>query len=97
MGGHLRMQHNCDQSLRQTNHQEETDMATIMKENNVELFELVHPLDDMPEQKHSPDGLGPMHMTRSVKWSLLALRSYLIIMALLVLYSVIQQSGIFGH
>jgi hypothetical protein len=70
-------------------------MAIIIKEH--EMFELVHPLDDMPEEKRSPEGLGRMHMTTRVRFSLIALRTYLILMGLLVLYSVLGQAGVFGH
>lgn len=71
-------------------------MATIMK-NNETVFYVVHPLDDLPEVKRSAEGLGAMHMTTSVRLSLFALRAYLILMALLVLYSVLHQAGVFGH
>lgn len=72
-------------------------MAMLMKEKETNVFELVHPLDDVPEEKRSPDGLGPMKMTTSARLSLIALRTYLIIMGLLVLYSVLSQAGVFGH
>ena len=58
---------------------------------------VVHPLDDVPEQKVDTDTLGPMPMTTSVKISLLALRSYLVIMVLLVLYHVLDLAGLFSH
>ena len=76
---------------------EDNNMAMLMKEKETNVFELVHPLDDVPEEKHSPHGLGPMKMTTSVRLSLIALRTYLIIMGLLVLYSVLSQAGVFGH
>jgi len=49
----------------------------------------VHPLFDEPEEKVSADALGPMPMSRSVKFSLYVLRGYLIVMGLLVAYDVI--------
>ena len=58
---------------------------------------VVHPLDDIPEEKFKADDLGPMPMTRSVKWSLLALRGYLVFMGLLVAYHVLDMGGLFGH
>jgi hypothetical protein len=57
---------------------------------------VVHPLDDIPEDKIDTEGLGPMRMTSSVKWSLLSLRGYLILMFVLVLYHVLQLAGLFG-
>ena len=53
-------------------------------------FVVVHPLDDLPENKVETSGLGPIPMTFSVKVSLMALRGYLILMMLLVLYHVID-------
>jgi hypothetical protein len=59
-------------------------------------FRVVHPLDDVPEQKVNSSGLGTMPMTVSVKLSLMALRGYLILMMLLVLYHVLDLAGAFG-
>lgn len=57
---------------------------------------VVHPLDDRPEEKIDTEALGPMAMTRSVKWSLFTLRGYLILMFGMVLYHVLQMAGLFG-
>lgn len=59
-------------------------------------FMVVHPLDDAPEEKVNTTALGLMPMTASVKLSLMALRAYLILMMLLVLYHVIDLAGAFG-
>jgi hypothetical protein len=59
-------------------------------------FVVVHPLDDQPEQKIDTSALGPMPMTTTVKLSLLALRGYLVLMMLLVLYHVMDLAGAFG-
>ncbi len=67
------------------------------KKNEKECFYVVHPLDDQPEIKRSVDDLGPMVMTRSVKWSLLALRCYLVLMGLLVTYHALNLAGLFGQ
>jgi hypothetical protein len=60
-------------------------------------FVVIHPLDDAPEQKVDTASLGPMPMTTSVKLSLMALRGYLILMVLLVLYHVMDLAGAFGQ
>jgi hypothetical protein len=60
-------------------------------------FLVVHPLDDAPEQKVDTAHLGPMPMTPSVRISLIALRGYLVLMLLLVLYHVLDLAGIFGR
>jgi hypothetical protein len=59
-------------------------------------FVVVHPLDDVREQKVNTSGLGTMPMTASVKLSLMALRGYLILMMLLVFYHVLDLAGVFG-
>lgn len=62
-------------------------------------FYVVHPLDDAPEQKKSIEGLGQIHMSPSVKLSLLALRGYLVLVTLLALYrlyTVVVHAGVFG-
>jgi hypothetical protein len=58
---------------------------------------VVHPLDDLPEEKCDVSALGPMLMTPSVRRSLLALRGYLILMTALVAYHVLDLAGVFKH
>jgi hypothetical protein len=76
-------------------------MATMM--NPIEMDELkdrfvvIHPLDDLPEEKVDIESLGPMPMTASVRLSLLSLRAYLVLMMLLVLYHVVDLAGLFGR
>jgi hypothetical protein len=60
-------------------------------------FVVVHPLDDVREEKVDTASLGRMSMTLSVRISLLALRGYLVLMMLLVLYHVIDLSGALGQ
>ena len=60
-------------------------------------FVVVHPLDDAPEQKVDTSALGLMPMTASVKFSLMALRGYLVLMMVLVLYHVMDLAGAFGQ
>lgn len=59
-------------------------------------FVVVHPLDDIPEDKIDTSALGPMPMTASVRFSLMALRGYLVLMMLLVLYHVMDMAGALG-
>ena len=54
-----------------------------------EWFQVVHPLDDVLEEKVDLSNLGAMPMTRSAKRSLIALRGYLILMTALVLVKVV--------
>jgi hypothetical protein len=62
-----------------------------------EIYEVVHPLDDVPEEKCSPEKLGAIKMTPTVKLSLLALRGYLILIVAMVFFSVLHQAGLFAH
>ena len=56
-------------------------------------FNVVHPLDDAPEQKVDTEHLGPMQMTRTVKICLFALRGYLLVMFGLLAFRVLQLAG----
>jgi hypothetical protein len=49
------------------------------------------------ETKIDTSALGTMPMTASVKFSLITLRGYLILMMLLVLYHVMDLAGAFGQ
>jgi hypothetical protein len=60
-------------------------------------YRVVHPLNDAPEQKCSPEGLGLMDFSRSVKVSLLTLRGYLILMAMLVGYHLLTLAEEAAH
>jgi hypothetical protein len=77
------------------------DRTTIEKPEPVleSLFHVVHPLDDVPEEKLCPARLnmGLMHMSGSRRWSLLALRAYLIVIVLLVSYRGLDLAGVFAH
>lgn len=59
-------------------------------------YVVVHPLDDLPEEKVNTEALGPMPMTASVRWSLISLRAYLVAMIALVFYRVLALAGLFG-
>jgi hypothetical protein len=75
-------------------------MATIMTEarmTDIQDFQVVHPLDDIAEEKCSPAGLGRMSMSASVRFSLYALQGYLALIALAVGYRVLTLAGAFGH
>lgn len=61
---------------------------------NNKCYVVVHPLDDLPEEKCSVEGLGLMPLSRSVKYSLLSLRLYLLLMGGLVLYRALQETGV---
>lgn len=71
--------------------------TTIVHEVPEDHYLVVHPLDDVAEAKVDIAALGPMPMTASVKLALMTLRGYLVLMMLLVLYHVLDLSGIFGH
>ena len=60
-------------------------------------FLVIHPLDDLPEEKVDTGSLGPMPMTAVVRISLISLRGYLVLMMLLVLYHVMDLAGVFSR
>jgi hypothetical protein len=59
-------------------------------------YVVVHPLDDVREEKARTSNLGRMPLRASVKLSLMVLRGYLILMVLLVLYHLMNLAGIVG-
>ncbi len=63
---------------------------------DTELY-VIHPLDDVQEQKCSTEGLGPMELTPTVRFSLLTLRVYLIAMTAVVVYRTLSLAHVFGH
>ncbi len=74
------------------------DLSTTAQDHEeMRRIYVVHPLDDLPEEKIDIEALGPMPMTRAVRWSLLSLRAYLILMSVLVFCRVLQLAGVLGH
>ncbi len=55
---------------------------------------VVHPLDDVAEHKCDTENLAYAPMTPMVRWSLIALRSYLILMTLMVIYRCLQLTRV---
>ncbi len=74
-------------------------MTTLMTELDDRMeqerhgFVVVHPLDDVPEEKVETEHLGHMRMTRTVKACLFALRGYLLLMVGLLGFRVLQLAG----
>lgn len=60
------------------------------------FFTIVHPLDDLPEEKMDIEQLGPMKMTRTIRICLFTLRAYLLLMFGLVVLRVLQLAGATG-
>jgi len=60
-------------------------LATQRITNETPLY-VIHPLDDVHEQKCTSEGLGLMHLTPTVRIALTILRVYLIAMTLIILY-----------
>jgi hypothetical protein len=72
-------------------------MATMQSTYDPQYFCVIHPLDDVPEQKCSTEGLGHIAMTPAVRISLTVLRCYLIVMSAMLLYHVLDLAGISHH
>jgi hypothetical protein len=60
------------------------------------VYYVVHPLHDEREEKCDPEALGPMHLSLGERWSLYALRGYLILMLGLAAYRVANMAGLFA-
>ncbi|MGH7970953.1 MAG: hypothetical protein ACREIC_19710 [Limisphaerales bacterium] len=58
------------------------------------VFTVVHPLDDVPEQKVDTAHLGPMQITKTVRICLFTLRGYLLLMFGLLGFRVLQLAGV---
>ncbi len=71
-------------------------MVKYTDEDQTTYYEVLHPLDDVPEQKLSYKDVGLIRMTPTVRLSLMALRVYLLLMIALVFYRVLQETGLFG-
>jgi len=69
-------------------------MSTMRITPEMNRFVVVHPLDDVTEQKRSSEGLGHIRMTRGVRVSLRILRGYLILMTLMLCYHVLDLAGV---
>lgn len=67
---------------------------TKFSEDYSHQFTVIHPLFDIPEEKCDVEKAPPMHITKTVKYSLFALRGYLIIIMLLAIYRMIALAGI---
>lgn len=71
--------------------------APVQEETRRHPHLVVHPLFDEPETKVDTVGIPPMQLTRTVKISLLTLRAYLIVMAIMLVYHFLDLAGILGH
>jgi len=72
-------------------------MATMQNSYAPEYFRVIHPLEDVPEEKCSTEGLGRIAMTPAVRISLTVLRAYLIAMTLMLGYHVLDLAGVMNH
>lgn len=70
-------------------------MASMGRAYEQQSFRVIHPLDDIAEQKCTSEGLGHIEMTRSVRFSLMILRGYLIGMTIMLGYHVFDLAGVF--
>jgi hypothetical protein len=71
-------------------------LATPPIHHESHLF-VIHPLDDVHEQKCSAEGLGLIELTPTVRFSLGALRVYLIAMTLIIIYRTLTLAHVFSH
>ena len=62
----------------------------------MQVFHVIHPLDDVYEGKRNSQGISKIEMSTSVKLSLWVLRIYLIFMTVMLVYHVLDLAAIFG-
>jgi len=62
-----------------------------------EVYYVVHPLDDEPEEKCDLATLGPMKLTRIQRAVLIGLQGYIIVLAGLAVYRVIDIAGLLHY
>ena len=74
-----------------------SSLPILTRKANESPYWVVHPLDDLPEEKRDVSALGPMPMTFSVRLSLLALRGYLLLMTGLVAYHFLGLAAALRH
>ena len=72
-------------------------MECVQNSCQTEDFRVVHPLEDVPEQKCISEGLGQIAMTPSVRLSLKILRGYLLLMTAMLLFHVLDLAGALKH
>jgi hypothetical protein len=72
-------------------------MKALRQHHETHRFQVVHPLDDLPEVKCASEGLGPMALRGSARVALWALRGYLLLMSLLVVYHLLDMAGFIGR
>jgi len=58
---------------------------------------VVHPLDDAPEQKFDGEGLGHIEMSRAVRYSLMTLRGYLLLVIGLAGWRLVELGASAAH
>jgi hypothetical protein len=63
----------------------------------MEIFRVIHPLDDQPEAKRNGEGLEPLRITAGVRVSLMVLRGYLAVMTLMLAWHALHLAGIFSR
>ena len=69
-------------------------MASVAYTKDLNGYEVIHPLNDVAEEKCSDEHLGTIQMSRSVKISLFVLRAYLIGIVALAIYRFLAMSAL---
>ncbi len=69
---------------------------TFRRGQSDEVYYVIHPLYDEPEEKRDPEALGPLHLSKGERLSLYVLRGYLVLMLGLAAYRVAAMAGAFG-
>lgn len=70
--------------------------ARLLGSNDGQVYYVVHPLDDVPEQKCDPATLGPLKLSRGERFVLIGLQGYLVVMVGLAIYRMVDLASTAG-
>lgn len=71
-----------------------TETLNVIEQTDSPQFPyVIHPLDDLPEEKCSPEGMGTMKLSRFQQATLLVLRGYIFLMITLVAIKAMTLAG----
>lgn len=72
-------------------------MIAVKEPTTIEEFVIVHPLYDVPEEKHSTDLVGKRKLGRGTRVSLILLRAYVIAMGCVLAFHMFHLASASAH
>ena len=59
-----------------------------------QVYYVIHPLDDEPEEKCDPSKLGPLKLSRGERFALYVMQGYLVVMLMLAIYRIVDLAHV---